>query len=354
MRYDYNLNGKSNGLLFSLKGLLVLGMCVLMGVKSYAQQYSFEVSTSTYSNLEGSISLNNGEIWDDPTYEIPLGFDFELFDYVLSEVLIDGEFGTGGLITAPTGRIGLVSIIEPYSPDLVDRGTHSLDSITPASESNISYLVEGEVGSRIAKIEWRNAGFYGDVAENGVSTDYVNFQLWLHEGSNALEIHYGPNSISEPALVFDGEPGPGVGLIEYINMGTGDFGEISVLIGDPTNPMVSGYDINDTSATSSVTGSIPDGTVYRFTKNTLGLESNEIEGLSIYPNPVQDQLHISWADYNGEPVEVEVFDAVGKQVLYCNYYNGTDYVNCKDLNDGIYTIVVTSDNKATTKKFIKH
>ena len=41
-------------------------------------------------------------------------------------------------------------------------------------------------GRRVLKIEWKNAGIYEEYYDDKVSNDYINFQLWLYEGTNDI------------------------------------------------------------------------------------------------------------------------------------------------------------------------
>ena len=43
------------------------------------QSYYFGQYQDAYEPLTDSISLNQGQIWDDPTYNVPLGFNFDFF-----------------------------------------------------------------------------------------------------------------------------------------------------------------------------------------------------------------------------------------------------------------------------------
>ena len=79
-------------------------------------------------------------------------------------------------------------MIIPYGADIADRGYN-----TPISESDVFYKLTGEPGSRIFKLEWKNVGFYREIAEQGTANNYTNFQLWIYEGSSDIEVRFGPN-----------------------------------------------------------------------------------------------------------------------------------------------------------------
>jgi hypothetical protein len=106
--------------------------------------------------------------------------------------------GLGGLVSSVIDpNFEADYAILPFEADLIDRG-----ELTGISQSPISYKMEGNAGSRILKIEWKNAGFVGEIGELGTLNDYVNFQVWLFEGSNDVEMHYGPNMVLNPAISY--------------------------------------------------------------------------------------------------------------------------------------------------------
>jgi len=214
-------------------------VCIVMQgycIKAIGQaSYDFTYITGTYTNLSGSTSLNNGQLWDDPEYKIPIGFTFEFFDqsfdslYVSDFVWLDG---------AKKYRI------YAYDSDFIDRGTGS--SLSP-----ISYLLTGSAGDQILKIEWNNAGFYDD---NGLN-DFINVQLWLIEGSNDIEVHIGPNSVLNPNS-YGGAEGGVVGLVNKVIL------ENTYFIGDPATPTQTTV----TSGILNLNGTPADGTVYKLEK----------------------------------------------------------------------------------------
>lgn len=83
---------------------------------------------------------------------------------------------------------------------------------------------------------------------------------------------------------------------------------------------------------------------------TLGLgDSVEIKKLSLYPNPVSDQLYISSEDQKVE--NVAVYNLSG--TLVKNVSNEVDSIDVSNLATGSYLIRVATDQGITTKKIIK-
>ena len=54
---------------------------VIFSTSLSAQYYTFNASTDLYKDLDKSKSLNNSRTWQNPLYDIPIGFDFKRGDY---------------------------------------------------------------------------------------------------------------------------------------------------------------------------------------------------------------------------------------------------------------------------------
>lgn len=72
--------------------------------------------------------------------------------------------------------------------------------------------------------------------------------------------------------------------------------------------------------------------------------------LSIYPNPVQNALHIN---SSGKTGMIEVFDLTGKSVLKNQIQEDNPSIDVSGLTNGIYLLKVLSDSQLVTAKFIK-
>ena len=122
---------------------------------TYAQDFAFELKNRTYVNLTGSISITNGDVWDDPQYAVPLGFTISVYDTTLSTLYFSG-IGSGGELSTYLAPQDIKSpLLSFVGTDVVDRGYGTATSL-----SDISYKVTGVVGSRIGVIEFKNVGFY--------------------------------------------------------------------------------------------------------------------------------------------------------------------------------------------------
>jgi len=333
-----------------IKKLLLLAFCGF-ALNVQAQPYAFSVSTGSYSDITGSTSLNNGMTWDDPEFTIPIGFNFQYFDITMNQIFISG-WGLGGELSSTSSPTGIASLLIPYGADIIDRGyDFNADSSTTGSLSNISYLLVGVVGSRILKIEWKNVGFYSELDDDNVSTDFTNFQLWLYEGTNDIEIHFGPNSITQPNLSFNGETGTYIGLFpEYDNDNDLVIGNGIVLSGNPSAPNATSE--NDLYA-NFLNGTIPNGTIYKFTKSVSGTSelTRDNDKFSLYPNPADNYFIISLDDAEMDIRSVSIHNANGKIIKEISYSNSV--IDISDLSPGIYLVHINTKSGNATRRLIK-
>lgn len=254
-------------------GFLLLFACILTITGMYAQSpskprhelftpkdhggrgsgtfnYTLTVLNEAYSDLIDPISINQGEIWDDPVYVFPVDFPFDLNGNIITFLEFDG---VGAFLRSETAESDIETYIFPFETDLIDRGSGGATSLSP-----ISYKVEGGQGSRILKLEMKNAGSFAEFFQLGTTDMYINFQMWLYEGTNVIEFRFGENLITDPNF-FYGFGGVYVGLSDY------NFVDDIVInphfLGGPASaPQLSVSDI-------TLEGTPDDGTVYRLSPN---------------------------------------------------------------------------------------
>lgn len=83
---------------------------------------------------------------------------------------------------------------------------------------------------------------------------------------------------------------------------------------------------------------------------TLSIPENEFSyDISIYPNPTTDVLNFKGS--LTEPLQVSVYDILGKELLSKTIDDTTNFLDVSDLASGMYTIKINESNE--TLKFIK-
>lgn len=173
-----------------LRHLLVLPLLVLATFSSQAQfRYTFKDTVGTYTALAGASSINGTTIWDDDVFTAPMPFTWRI-DSVLSTNTFSLNLEIPAVVHDPnsdTVNGFLLSLA-----DFVDRGNIS----GSASLSPIRYLTAGTSPNRIFKVEIANAGFYEEESNYSTLNDSVSFQFWVYEGSNVVELHFGPSRIT--------------------------------------------------------------------------------------------------------------------------------------------------------------
>jgi hypothetical protein len=319
----------------------ILSFLLLGAIVMQAQTYQFEAFNETYEDLVGSTSLNDGEVWDDPAFTISLGFEFTIGDVTFDTLfIIEDGFGAS-MSTMSELDATPVPLLLPVGQDIIDLGFNANNSL-----SEISFLTSGNAGSRILKIEYNNVGFIEDLQ----TFDFMNFQIWLYETSNVLEYRYGTSEVQNTVNSFEGFSGPLVAFFPSANLEDGILlSEGYLLEGDPANPDLVTLVAGGTEANNSVDGVIPEGTVYRFTSDVLGVSDFNEAQLVLYPNPATDYLNIENFD---SASAYQFFNNLGQKINIQIDDNGV--VDLENLSTGFYTIQLVTPQGRLVEKFMKH
>ena len=74
-------------------------------------------------------------------------------------------------------------------------------------------------------------------------------------------------------------------------------------------------------------------------------------GLSVYPNPMQDEV---WVSLEATASHFKLYSTSGQEVVSGELENAKAFsIDTKDLNTGVYYLEVTSDKGTVTAKLIK-
>ncbi len=331
-----------------MKKNLVAFLLTLASAGVFAQQavgphYLFTTYTSAFAPIQEATSLDGGQIWDDPTWTVPLGFAFYTANDTITTLYV-GELGT---TVYGIQDDSLSDIFLPYFDDIANADNDTL--VSP-----VSYVVEGPPGFQICKIEWFNVGFYEDWAANGTYTNTTSFQLWLYENSNIFEYHYGPSNISDPSTVHM-FGAPAAAFLENLNQNTGfDWEGFYSVTGNSDAPTITTLSNAEVLAAQGIpsyallNGEPAEGTVYRFAPTFVNIEENSLATFDVYPNPTSGLLNVF--NPTQELVVAQILSSEGKIVQIETLNSGKNSIQTENLSSGFYIIRANG----TSTSFLKN
>lgn len=302
-----------------------------------AQQnfYNFTKSTATYADLTGATSMNNGQVWDwDDFGPVASPFPISVFGNTYNDFGFDDDYFYLGDVWNNFDAVFLY----PVTTFIMDRNF----SFSGASQSPISYKVEGTVGSRILKLEIKNAGLEMEEMISTTSTLYLNYQIWFYEVDNSIEYHYGDHNITNLSMLND--EAYSTVILAYMTDTNFQGGYIDGTIANPT------YTESDDPDDEPVgLDAVPaPNTVYRFAVNPLSVKDQENVEFALFPNPATDILNVSFQENINK--EYTVYDMAGRYVLSGTVNNeDKTQINISTLRSGMYILKIG----ATVNKFVK-
>lgn len=110
------------------------------------------------------------------------------------------------------------------------------------------------------------------------------------------------------------------------------------------------HKINDPWPTAFGSGGFDLDAVGVIHQQTVGIKEHELLDVSLYPNPATDVLYLNLSSIN---YSVEVFNIVGEVVLKSENNLGVTPLHIHELKQGMYTLLISSDNKQRQIKFVK-
>ena len=313
--------------------------------------YILVTTTGTYANLENPTELTSvGDLWDDPSFTIPIGFNFEFLGETSNTLIMNDDF-VGGSVGLPATFNGVTSQLFAFLDDVIDR-----ENSDPNLQSSISYLVEGAPGEQIFKIEWKDVGFYSEWDNTGTAENIVNFQLWIYEGSNNFEIRYGPSNIVDTTGSIYDFNGPSSGILDSFDLNTEVFNEFWLLSGDPLKPsLVDIPDFTSIYTTDALSDMPMDGMVYQFLNplsNTVNFAKSN--AMKVYPNLVSNQFFVEVnEDILSEKTTFALNDQLGRPIYNKEITNTKTELSLEGFPSGFYYATIFNDKGLGTAKIVK-
>lgn len=306
--------------------------------------YNFSVSSATYTPLDNAVSLNQGTPWDDPDFTLPLGFPFGMFGNTGTNLYISEMF-LGGFINTGLNAQGKIQTFMLTFADLVDGGYNGFQSL-----SEISYKIEQTAGGKIFKLEYNDAGFYSEVLDSNTFNNKMSAQVWFYENSNDIEVHFGPSSIPNPEIAFEGFDGPMMGFLENMDFNTGVFDHIWYLYGSTSNPDINYIDINGFDTLQHVlVGQPTEGTVYKFAAIIPASVKENAASVSqslVYPTVTASVLNV----VNVAPENGYTITSISGQIV-AQRTSTEGIIDVSALTPGAYFI--RFDGETAPHKFVK-
>ena len=323
--------------------LLTLASAGVFAQQAAGPHYVFTNYSSTFTPLEEATSLDGGQIWDDPTWTVPLGFTFYTANDTITTLYV-GELGT---TVYGIQDDSLSDIFLPYFDDIANADNDTL--VSP-----VSYVVEGPPGFQICKIEWLNVGFYEDWAANGTYTNTTSFQLWLYENSNIFEYHYGPSNITNASMIHM-FGAPAAAFLENLNQNTGfDWDGFYSVTGNTDAPTITTLTTAEILGAQGIpsyallNGEPAEGTVYRFAPTFVGIEENSLATFDVYPNPTSGLLNVF--NPTQESLVAQILSSEGKIIQVETLSFGRNSIQTNELASGFYLLRING----TCTSFIKN
>lgn len=338
---------------FFTKSFLVL-FSLLIFSSSYAQTFPYilEIETDTYTDLEGATELTSvGDLWDDPEYIIPIGFNFDFYDGTYSEVQTFGL--SAWLVFQDPYTTDSVDFLSPYFDDLAD-----IENVNATNQSTISHTTEGVVGERIFKMQWKDCGFYEEIFD-GVPTanNTISFQVWLYEGSNNIEVRFGPSMLPDSTSIHD-FGSPVCGIVEGYSSDSETFERFWHLSGNASTPTMVDSDISILTSYSipGLDSDPAEGQVYRFATVPTSIKApTQTLELNVYPTVITDDFFVEVnEELLNKKTQISVVNNLG-QVIYNNTItNSKERLDASSFPPGIYYVRINNEDGIGTKKIIKN
>jgi glucose/arabinose dehydrogenase len=93
------------------------------------------------------------------------------------------------------------------------------------------------------------------------------------------------------------------------------------------------------------------GIIYKITDATAGVSKFAAEGITMYPNPANNEVLINIKN-QGAPAEVALFDLSGKRLIQQSVNTDTNRIDTSSLHAGLYLLEVTTSGRKMQQKLI--
>jgi len=249
--------------------------------------------------------------------------------------------------------------VELYYNDLIPGGTVSFtkdpNSVTTGetypfhvafadvdNDTNLDILAVDLFGGS-SGLGWYKKEMDGTFSETLFTTSMINPSNVAFEDLD--------NDTLKDIILSSGTSGAGNDLVWYRNLGSGSYTAEQVI--DDTQSQAYAFTVNDFDNDgdldiSSIAFNDDDLNWFENELITLGLNTEIIEAIRIYPNPASSMLNFK--GHFSEAIEVSVFDILGKEIMTTTIDNSLT-LDVSTLENGTY--LLKFKNSDTVMKFVK-
>ena len=190
----------------------------------------------------------------------------------------------------------------------------------------------------------------------------VSFTVTGAGGTNEMiKTDYIEVTTDAPVADFEGTPTTGIAplMVSFTDLSSGNIDTWSWDFGDgdlssEQNPMHEYLSAGNFTVSLSTTGMGGNDTEIKvdYILIPVGLDENSTEAIVVYPNPVNDNLHIVFPDAKTRNLTLINMD--GKQIFEINTFGKEEILNLNKLTLGVYSLIIKTDtDKISIIKVVK-
>lgn len=303
--------------------------------------YLLTSTTASYTALSGATSANGTTPWHVQYFSMPLGFSAKFGNTMVTRLYTDGA-----VLYADTMGTA-VDLFQSFYSHTIDPGFG-----TATSQSPLRYMTTGSAPNRIFKYEVSGGRFYAEKQTYGTYADSFNYQVWVYEGSNNIEMHFGSSKISHAVDYFGlgGYPS----FCGYFNVnfstGVGNIGYFAA--GAVATPFIDSF-----TAMHNPVGLYnypPSGTVFKFSPrtSTTGIANiGSFPNVYVYPTVCNNNLFVDVKE--GSPIDYRIVSLTGAVMMEGALQTGNNSLGVNRLAPGMYLLQLQSVASKTTYRFVK-
>ncbi len=328
--------------------------------------------TATQGTCSKQVSGNSPEC--KPINALPY---YDSFNYTVGSSLgalqTWTNVNTGDNITTTTGSLTYTGLTTAgNSVSFAADGIDCFSPITSTTSGTVYYSFLMKIGSMTGVTD-ANGGYFAGIGENSSNlgatlwtkrVDDTNFNLGIEvRTANAANTTYSTTSYQTGQTYFV--------VVGYtFNTANAADDVVSLWVNPTVNAAMPTATLTDShtgtdllnastfflrqdSATETPTVQVDElriGTSWAdVVPQTAGLNDNNINGLTMYPNPLSGNTLYLTSTANAA-MSVQIFDLLGKEVLKATVVNNA--VNVAKLTAGVYVVKITEEGKTATRKLV--